>query len=202
MDKPLQATSSKIHRCGWCSDDPLYQHYHDTEWGVPQHDERHLFEMLILEGAQAGLSWITVLRKRAAYKEAFDDFDAERVARYTPARIEALLQNPGIVRNHLKLNAAVTNAQAALKLREQHGGLDPFFWNFVGGKPIRNAWAHYKDAPAATPASDAMSAALKKAGMKFVGSTICYAFMQANGMVMDHEVGCHCYAKLAKAAKR
>jgi len=169
----------------------LYIAYHDDEWGVPSHDDRHLFEMLVLEGAQAGLSWITILKKRDNYRKAFDNFDVERVARYTPARIEKLMQDPGIVRNRMKINAAVTNAKAVLAIRDEFGSLDRFLWQFVGGRPLRNEWATYRDAPAKSPESDALSKALVARGFKFVGSTIMYAFMQAVGMVDDHEAGCH-----------
>lgn len=164
--------------------------YHDNEWGVPSHDDRHLFEMLTLEGAQAGLSWSTILKKRAGYREAFDDFDADRVARYTPARIEKLLKNPGIVRNRLKVEAAVANARAVRSVRDEFGSLERFLWSFTGGKPIVNRWKSYRDAPATSAESDAMSKALKSRGFKFVGSTICYAFMQATGMVDDHQRNC------------
>ncbi len=164
--------------------------YHDNEWGVPSHDDRHLFEMLTLEGAQAGLSWSTILKKRAGYREAFDDFDADRVARYTPARIEKLLKNPGIVRNRLKVEAAVANARAVRSVRDEFGSLERFLWSFTGGKPIVNRWKSYRDAPATSAESDAMSKALKSRGFKFVGSTICYAFMQATGMVDDHQRDC------------
>jgi DNA-3-methyladenine glycosylase I len=191
---PAPAPAATLHRCGWCSDDPLYQAYHDHEWGVAKpasaETERYLFEMLILEGAQAGLSWITVLKKRESYRAAFDNFDAAKVARYAPEKIEALLQNPGIIRNRAKVNAAVGNAKAALAIRKEHGSLHAFLWGFVGGKPLRNQWNHYKEAPVSTPQSDAMSKALQGYGMKFVGTTICYAFMQATGMVDDHETGC------------
>jgi DNA-3-methyladenine glycosylase I len=187
--------NSSIHRCGWCTDDPLYIAYHDDEWGVPSHDERHLFEMLILEGAQAGLSWITILRKRENYRMAFDDFDAGRVARYTPARIGKLLKNPGIVRNRLKLNATVTNAKAVLEIRKEFGSFDRFVWQFVGGRPKRNAWRSYRDAPTRSPESDALSRALIERGCKFVGSTIIYAYMQAVGMVNDHETSCLRYPR-------
>jgi DNA-3-methyladenine glycosylase I len=180
-----------LQRCGWCSDDPLYIAYHDHEWGVPAHDDRHLFEMLILEGAQAGLSWITILRKRENYRAAFENFDAQRVARFTPARVEKLLANPGIVRNRAKISAALLNAQAVLKIRDEFGSLDAFLWSFVGGNSIQNSWRHSRDAPTKTATSDAMSQALKQRGCKFVGSTILYAFMQATGMVNDHEVSCH-----------
>ena len=152
------------HRCGWCPDDPLYIRYHDDEWGVPSHDDRHLFEMLILEGAQAGLSWITILKKREHYRVAFDQFDAEKVARYSPARIERLLADTGIVRNRAKVNAAVLNARAVLGIREAHGSLDAFLWQFAGGKPAQNRWHSYKDAPVRTPGSEAMSRALLALG--------------------------------------
>ena len=179
-----------VKRCGWVSDDPLYIRYHDEEWGRPVHDDRQLFEMLILEGAQAGLSWITILKKREHYRAAFDNFDAAKVARYTPARVEKLMLNAGIVRNRAKINAAILNAQAVLKISKEHGSLDAFLWQFVGGKPLRNAVKNYREAPAKTAASDAMSKALLAYGCKFVGSTICYAFMQATGMVDDHQTDC------------
>ena len=179
-----------VKRCGWVSDDPLYIRYHDEEWGVPSHDERHLFEMLILEGAQAGLSWITILKKRDNYRAGFDNFDAAKVARYTPARVEKLMVNAGIVRNRAKINAAILNAQAVLKIRQEHGSLDAFLWQFTGGKPIRNQRDCFRDGRTKTPESDAMSKALLAYGCKFVGSTICHAFMQATGMVDDHETGC------------
>jgi DNA-3-methyladenine glycosylase I len=179
-----------VLRCGWCTADPLYVAYHDAEWGVPSHDDRHLFEMLVLEGAQAGLSWITILRKRENYRRAFDGFDIERVARYRPARIERLLADPGIVRNRLKVESAVTNARAVLAIRDEFGSFDRFLWGFVEGKPVRNEWKSHRHAPARTPTSDALSKALVARGCKFVGSTIMYAFMQAVGMVDDHEAGC------------
>ena len=186
-----QAFPAEAHRCGWCSGDPLYIAYHDQEWGVPSHDDRHLFEMLVLEGAQAGLSWITILRKRENYRRAFDNFDVERVARYTPARIEKLLADPGIVRNRMKVESAVTNSRAVLAIRKEFGSFDRFLWQFVDdAKPVRNTWASYRDAPAKTAQSDALSKALMQRGCKFVGSTIMYAFMQAVGMVDDHEIGC------------
>ena len=181
-----------IRRCGWVSDDPLYIAYHDTEWGVPSHDDRHLFEMMILEGAQAGLSWITILKKRENYRAAFDNFDAAKVARYTPARVEKLMANAGIVRNRAKINATILNAQAVLKIRKEHGSLDTFLWQFTGGKTIRNKLKTYRDGQVKTAASDAMSRALLAYGCKFVGSTICYSLMQATGMVNDHEAGCIC----------
>lgn len=187
--------TSTPHRCGWVSDDPLYIAYHDTEWGVPSHDDRHLFEMMILEGAQAGLSWITILRKRENYRAAFDNFDAAKVARYTPVRVEKLMQNAGIVRNRAKITATILNAKAVLQIRREHGSLDAFLWQFVGGKPMRHPIKSYREGPVKTAESDAMSRALLAYGCKFVGSTICYSLMQATGMVNDHEVGCICSNK-------
>ena len=177
-------------RCAWAGTDPLYIKYHDDEWGVPLHDDRRLFEMLILEGAQAGLSWITILRKRPAYRKAFDNFDPARVARYDAKKKRALLADAGIVRNRLKIDAAVTNAQAFLAARKEFGSFDKYIWQFTGGKPIVNRRKTMKEVPATTPESDAMSKDLKKRGFRFVGSTICYAFMQATGMVDDHIAGC------------
>jgi len=177
-------------RCSWAGDDPLMVAYHDDEWGVPSHDDRHLFEMLILEGAQAGLSWTTILRKRKGYREAFDDFDVDRVARYTPAGIERLLANPAIVRNRAKVEAAVLNARTVLAIRDEFGSLDRYLWSFAGGRPIINRRNSLSDIPATSSQSDAMSKALKARGCKFVGSTICYAFMQATGIVDDHERSC------------
>src|SRR5512139_296358 len=177
---------ASLQRCAWAGSDALYQAYHDMEWGVPLHDERALFEFLILEGAQAGLSWITILKKREAYRAAFDGFDAARIARYDAGKLESLLQNPGIVRNRLKVQAAVTNAQKFLQMQDQFGSFDAFIWRFVEGVPRQNRWRSLSEVPASTPASDAMSQELKRRGFKFVGSTICYAFMQATGMVNDH----------------
>jgi len=188
-----------VIRCSWCGDDPLYQSYHDREWGVPLHDDRRLFEMLILEGAQAGLSWITILRKREAYRAAFDDFDPAKIARYRQVRIEKLLRNPGIVRNRLKIEGAVKNAKAYLRILEEVGGFDAFLWQFVEGKPITSMRKSIKEVPASTPESDAMSKALKKRGFTFVGSTICYAFMQAVGMVNDHTTDCFRYKECARS---
>ena len=188
-----------VIRCSWCGDDPLYQSYHDREWGVPLHDEHRLFEMLILEGAQAGLSWITILRKREAYRAAFDDFDPAKIARYRQVRIEKLLRNPGIVRNRLKIEGAVKNAKAYLRILEEVGGFDAFLWQFVEGKPITSMRKSIKEVPASTPESDAMSKALKKRGFTFVGSTICYAFMQAVGMVNDHTTDCFRYKECARS---
>lgn len=177
-------------RCGWVNEDPLYLAYHDEEWGVPVYDDRRLYEMLVLEGAQAGLSWYTILRKREAYRRAFDGFDPERVARYDQQKVASLLEDPGIVRNRLKVRAAVGNAQAWLDLRES--GVDPsaFLWDFSGGAPVVNDRRGLEDIPASTPASEAMSKALRKLGFRFVGPTICYAFMQAVGMVNDHVTSC------------
>ena len=184
-------------RCSWACQSAAEKDYHDTEWGVPLHDERGLFEFLILEGAQAGLSWSTILNKREGYRRAFDDFDVDRIARYTDSHIEQLLADPQIVRNRLKVIAAVTNARAWLDLKEQHADMDAWLWQFVHGEPVCNSWTTPDEVPANTPASDAMSKALKKAGFKFVGTTICYAFMQATGMVNDHTTDCFRWAELA-----
>ena len=186
-------------RCPWAGKDPLYLPYHDEEWGVPSHDDRHLFEMLILEGAQAGLSWLTILQKRQNYRRAFDDFDPAKVARYTEKRQARLLADPGIVRNRLKVAAAVTNARAFLALVEAEGSFDAYLWRFVGGKTIQNHFRKIGDVPARTPVSDALSKDLAKRGFKFVGSTICYAYMQAVGLVNDHLVSCPRHAPLARA---
>ena len=180
-------------RCAWVGDNELYQLYHDKEWGMPSYDDRHLFEMLILEGAQAGLSWITILKKREGYKKAFDDFDAKKMSRYTVKKIERLLQNPQIVRNKLKVNAAVTNAKLFLEIQKEYGSFSDYIWQFVEGKPIKNKWKKLSQVPVSTPESDAMSKDLKKRGFKFVGTTICYAYMQAVGMVNDHTTDCFCY---------
>lgn len=177
-------------RCEWCGSDPLYVAYHDQEWGVPSHDDAHLFEMLILEGQQAGLSWITILKKRENFREALDGFDPERIARFTPARIEKLMGNAGIIRNRLKLNAAVKNARAFLAAQEAFDGFDRYLWSFVAGRPIQHGFKSMKELPATSPESDAMSRALKQRGFTFVGSTICYALMQSVGMVNDHLVDC------------
>jgi len=179
-----------VTRCSWCGDDPLYVAYHDEEWGVPLHDDRRLFEMLILEGAQAGLSWITILRKREAYRKAFDNFDARKIAGYRAPKLLALMNDAGIVRNRLKIEGTVKNANAFLAVQKECGSFDTFIWQFVGGAPIVNQLRAGDRIAATTPESDAMSKALKKRGFTFVGSTICYAFMQATGMVNDHVVGC------------
>ena len=186
------------HRCEWCGSDPVYVAYHDDEWGVPVHDDRLLFEFLILEGAQAGLSWITILKKREGYRKAFAGFDVEKVARFTEAKLEKLLLNPAIVRNRLKVKSSVTNAQAFLKVQEEFGSFDNYIWRFVEGKPIVNRFKSMKDIPAKTDISDAMSKDLKHRGFKFVGSTICYAHMQATGMVNDHTMDCFRYTQLSK----
>ncbi|WP_284637694.1 DNA-3-methyladenine glycosylase I [Paenibacillus silviterrae] len=177
-------------RCGWLNGDPLYIAYHDEEWGRPVHDDRLLFEMLTLEGAQAGLSWFTVLKKREHYRKVFDNFDPATVAGYGEAKLEALLEDPGIIRNKLKVRGTVQNAQAFLRVQQEFGSFDRYIWRFVGGEPIQNRWASLQEVPATTAQSDAMSKDLKKRGFTFVGSTICYAFMQATGMVNDHTVSC------------
>lgn len=184
-------------RCVWTGENALYQRYHDTEWGVPLHDDRGLFEFLILEGAQAGLSWITILRKRESFRAAFDGFDAARVAGYSSNKIESLLQNPGIVRNRLKVTAAVMNAQKFLDVQDEFGTFDRFIWQFIGGKPLQNHWRSHGQIPSSTPESDAMSKELKRRGFKFAGTTICYAYMQAVGMVNDHTVGCFRHSELS-----
>ena len=189
-----------IRRCSWARQEPEIA-YHDTEWGVPVHDDRQLFEFLILEGAQAGLSWSTILRKRENYRRAFDDFDAELVARYGPEKIAELLANEGIVRNRLKVSSAVANARAFLKMRDEFGSFDMFIWRFVGGKPKQNRWARPAGVPAHTAESDAMSRELIRRGFRFVGSTICYAFMQAVGIVNDHTIDCFRRAQLSGRAK-
>jgi DNA-3-methyladenine glycosylase I len=188
---------SDLTRCTWPGTDPLYQEYHDKEWGVPVHDDRTLFEFLVLEGAQAGLSWITILRKREAYRRAFDDFDPARVARYTERRVAKLLENPGIVRNRLKIQSAVKNAVAFLKVQDEFGSFDAYQWRFVDGRPVVNQLRMGEPPPARTEISDALSKDLKKRGFSFVGSTIMYAHMQAVGMVNDHVVECFRYKPLA-----
>ena len=179
-----------LPRCSWCHGHDIYIRYHDTEWGVPSHDDRHLFEMLCLEGAQAGLSWLTILNKRETYRLAFDQFDAEKMANYDDAKRATLLADAGIVRNRLKVNAFIENARAYLKVKEEFGSFERYIWQFVGHQPVVNQREKMGDIPATTPQSDALSKDLKKRGFKFIGSTICYAFMQATGMVDDHVVGC------------
>jgi DNA-3-methyladenine glycosylase I len=186
-----------MQRCPWCEGFELYRHYHDTEWGVPLRDDRALFELINLEGAQAGLSWSTVLKKRETYRLAFDQFDPEKIARYDAAKVAELLANPGIVRNRLKVAATISNAQAYLALQASGQSLSQFVWQFVGGQPQQHQRLSMREVPAQTPEADAMSKALKKAGFKFVGSTICYAFMQASGMVNDHLVSCHRHGEMA-----
>ena len=183
----------ELARCDWGTTDPLLLAYHDTEWGVPLHDDRKLFEFLVLEGMQAGLSWRTVLHKRAAFRRAFDGFDPARVARYGPRQVRVLLHDAGIIRNRLKIEAAVTNAQAFLQVQAARGSFTRFLWDLIGGRPLVNRWRTIRDLPARTPASDLMSRELKAAGFRFVGSTICYAHMQATGMVNDHLVSCFRY---------
>jgi DNA-3-methyladenine glycosylase I len=185
-----------IKRCEWAGSDPLYQEYHDTEWGVPLFDDRRLFEFLILEGAQAGLSWSTILRKRENYRKAFDNFDAAKIAQYQKTKINELLADPGIIRNRLKINATVQNGRAFLEIQKEYGSFRDYIWQFTGGKPIVNSWKSLKEIPAKTAESDAMSKDLKKHGFSFVGSTICYAFMQAVGMVNDHVVNCFRYDEI------
>jgi DNA-3-methyladenine glycosylase I len=177
-------------RCAWAGNDALYQHYHDTEWGVPVRDDARLFELLILEGAQAGLSWITILRKRENYRAALDDFDATRIAAYDADKIESLLLNSGIVRNRLKVNSTVINAQQFLRIQDEFGSFSTFLWQFVHGTPRQNTWKSLAEVPAFTPESDAMSRELKRRGFKFIGTRICYALMQSTGMVNDHTTDC------------
>jgi len=187
-----------IRRCAWAENtNPSYQKYHDREWGVPVHSDRRLFEFLILEGAQAGLSWSTVLNKRENYRKAYDNFDAARIARYKSGKARLLLKNAGIVRNRLKIRASILNARAFLEIQKEFGSFDRYIWQFVGGQPVSNRWRYQKDVPAKSGQSDAMSAELKKRGFKFVGSTICYAFMQAVGMVNDHTLDCFRYRQIA-----
>ena len=183
-------------RCAWAGSNELYRAYHDKEWGVPLHDERTLFEFLILEGAQAGLSWITILKKREAYREAFDHFNVVKVARYDEHKLGRLMQDAGIVRNRLKLQAAVINAQKFMDVQQEYGSFDKFIWQFVDGATLQNSWRSLHEVPASTAISDAMSKELKRRGFKFVGTTICYAFMQATGMVNDHVTDCFRYAQL------
>lgn len=177
-------------RCAWVTQDPLYIRYHDEEWGQPCYDDHKLFEMLILEGMQAGLSWITVLRKRENFREVFDNFDAPKIAQYDEAKIEQLMANPGIIRNRLKIQSTIQNAKQFLAVQAEYGSFSQFIWQFVEGQPKLNHWQHISEVPAATPESDMMSKVLRKRGFKFVGSTICYAFMQATGMVNDHTADC------------
>ncbi len=197
---PSKSVSRK--RCAWVGDDPLYVAYHDREWGVPLSDDRQLFEMLILEGAQAGLSWITVLKKRENYRRAFDGFDARKIARYDARKKRALLSDAGIIRNRLKVDAAIGNARAFLDVVDEHGSFSDYLWDFVDGRPIVNRWRKPSQVPVSTPASDALSKDLKGRGFKFVGTTICYAFMQAVGMVNDHTLDCFRHAQVSRARRR
>ncbi len=187
---------SDLKRCGWCVGDPLYEAYHDEVWGVPVYDDDTLFEFLVLETFQAGLSWITILRKRENFRKAFDDFDYKKIANYSEEKIQELLLDAGIIRNKLKVRATVTNAQVFMKVQEEFGSFSKYVWGFVNGKPIQNQVTDYKKAPPTTKISDALSKDLKKRGFKFVGSTVMYAHMQATGMINDHEVGCFRYSEV------
>ncbi|SFU28430.1 DNA-3-methyladenine glycosylase I [Pustulibacterium marinum] len=187
-----------MKRCGWCEGDSLYEKYHDEEWGVPVYEDDKLFEFLILETFQAGLSWITILRKRENFREALDNFDYKKIAHYTEDKLTSLLENPGIIRNRLKIKATVSNAQAFMKIQEEFGSFSKYIWKFVDHKPIVNSVTNYKEAPANTEISDTISKDLKKRGFKFVGSTVIYAHMQATGMVNDHEVDCFRYNEVNK----
>ena len=186
-----------VYRCPWCGDDPLYQSYHDHEWGVPLHDDIRLFEMLTLEGAQAGLSWLTILRKREGYRRAFAGFDPSKVAAFNDDDVARLLADSGIVRNRLKISSTISNARIVLEVQANYGSLDNYLWSFVDGAPIRNSRETMSELPAKTPLSDVMSRKMKLLGFRFVGSTICYAFMQATGMVNDHLTSCDCYGASA-----
>ena len=190
-----------INRCGWSISDPLMIDYHDDEWGVPVHDDLKHFEMIVLDGAQAGLSWQTVLKKREAYREAFDNFDFRKVARYDDKKIKELLNNPGIIRNRLKVSSAIKNANAFLEVREEFGTFDKYIWQFVDHSTIHNTWKSLKELPAKTSESDIMSKDMKKRGFNFVGSTICYAYMQAAGMVNDHTIGCFRHKELRRTSR-
>ena len=197
----MPAKSSDRKRCGWVGKDPLYLEYHDREWGVPLRDDAQLFEMIILEGAQAGLSWITVLKKRENYRRAFDQFDVGKIARYDGRKKRALLNDAGIIRNRLKIDATIGNARAFLDIVDEFGSFSDYLWEFVDGRPIVNRWRRLSQVPVSTEKSDALSKALKKRGFKFVGTTICYSFMQAVGMVNDHVTTCFRYADVAKSPK-
>lgn len=190
IDNRVSSIHNQASRCTWAGNDPLYQKYHDEEWGVPVHDDQKLFEMLCLEGAQAGLSWLTILRKRENYSKAFSHFNAKKIAKYNSDKVEKLLQNDGIVRNKLKVAAFITNAKCFLEVQKEFDSFDKYIWQFTGGKPIVNNWKSLKEIPANTNESDLMSKDLKKRGFKFVGSTICYAFMQACGLLNDHIQKC------------
>ena len=191
----------ELKRCQWPGQDPLYLAYHDEEWGVPLHEDNRLFEMIVLESMQSGLSWITILRKRKAFRVAFHEFDPRRVATFGPKEIEKLLLNPGVIRNRAKLEAAVANARATLRVQEKYGSLDSFLWRIVEGKPIVNRWLSYREAPAKTLVSEILAKECKKEGFQFVGPTVAYAFMQAVGMVNDHELACFRYKEIASATR-
>jgi len=195
----MPSKSADKKRCGWVSDDPLYLDYHDREWGVPLHDDRRLFEMIILEGAQAGLSWITVLKKRENYRLAFNQFDAEKIARYDGRKKRSLMNNAGIIRNRLKIDSTIGNARSLLKIVDEHGSFSDYLWDFVDGRPIVNRWRTLADVPVSTEKSDALSKALKSRGFKFVGTTICYSYMQAVGMINDHVTTCFRHAEVPKS---
>ena len=197
----MPSRSANRKRCAWVGNDPLYVEYHDREWGVPLRDDRMLFEMLILEGAQAGLSWITVLKKRENYRRAFDEFDAEKIARYGARKKRALLADAGIIRNRLKIDAAIGNARAFLGVVEEHGSFSDYLWDFVDGRPIVNRWRTLAQVPVSTERSDTLSKALKRRGFKFVGTTICYSFMQAVGMINDHTRDCFRYTQVSRARR-
>lgn len=185
--------NDRLQRCSWAEGSQIEQDYHDTEWGVPLHDDRGLFELITLEGAQAGLSWLTVLKKRDNYRKLFDDFDVNKIARYNQRKVTALLKNPGIIRNRLKIESTISNARAFVEIQDEFGSFDNYIWRFTNGKPVINHWKKLQDVPASTELSDIMSKELKKRGFRFVGTTICYAFMQASGMVNDHTVDCFRY---------
>lgn len=192
---------NELHRCGWCVGDPLYEAYHDEEWGVPVYDDHTIFEFLILETFQAGLSWITILRKRENFRKAFDNFDYRKIAEYSEEKIEELLQDAGIIRNRLKVKATVSNARAFMEIQDEFGSFSKYIWSFVDHEPIQNELEDHKNAPPTTEISDKLSKDLKKRGFKFVGSTVVYAHMQATGMVNDHEVNCFRYEEVAEIAK-
>ncbi|MDA9909079.1 DNA-3-methyladenine glycosylase I [Gammaproteobacteria bacterium] len=190
-----------LSRCAWAGDDPLYQKYHDKEWGVPLHSDKKLFEFLILEGMQAGLSWITILKKRQAFREAFDGFDFNKVAKYPDSKIEQLLDNPGIIRNKLKVNAAVTNAQAFIRIRKEFGTFNKYIWQFVDHQPLQNSWKNLQEMPAKTPLAETITRDLKKRGFSFVGPTIVYSHMQATGMVNDHTRDCFRHQEIRELSR-
>ena len=190
------SATANLKRCDWASGDPIYQRYHDEEWGTPQHDDAALFELLILEGMQAGLSWITILKKRENFRKAFDHFDPRKISKYNQSKLSELMANDGIIRNRLKINSTVVNARAFQRIQSEYGSFDSYIWKFVGGSAKKNRWSSVKEIPARTMESDAMSRALSMKGFKFVGSTICYSFMQASGMVNDHVTGCFRYREL------